>query len=105
MITDADIIMLQQEIEKFYKKLISSQHKTTTDIFGILGGLGDRLASHYTVDGFAAYYRLPNTGGQIISVSVNLNAEKEYHNLPDYYCNMDLKNEDIIHKIKYQKEE
>lgn len=85
MVTDEDVERLINQFGDFLKKHFPIQRKTTIDIFGIINSLGERLASHYTVDGFAAYYRLPNTGGQIIKISVSMDAEKEFINLPDYY--------------------
>lgn len=106
MITNEDLAKLLEYLEKVKNEITSiQQRKTTTDIFGIINNLGDRLASHYTFNGFSAFYRLPNTGGQIIKISVDMDAEKEYNNLPDWYLKSDVQNEDLIHKIDNQKEE
>ncbi len=79
MINDYDIIELQQAIDKFYKLLAETEtRKNSSDIIKVLDGLGERLAAHFTASGIKAYYQLSPT--QIISVDINMSAEKEYDN-------------------------
>ena len=88
--TDADIVEFQLAIDKFYKAFQKENaietprgKKQSLDIIRVLDTLGDRLTSHYTVNGFKTWYKL--TTGQLISLNVNMSAEKEYEILPDYY--------------------
>ena len=86
--TDADIVELQLAIDKFLKAFQEEQEnprerRQSLDIIRVLNPLGDRLTSQYTRDGFKVWYKLST--GQLISLNVNMSAEKEYKNLPDYY--------------------
>lgn len=84
IIKDEDVVKLYNDIMSFCDKVKKDMQSCTsaTDLLSGLNVPGERIASHYTGDGFKAWYRCEN--GQIMSVTVNLNAEKEYEELPDY---------------------